>query len=106
MGESCQTPIIQTPIPKMSMTSRCLKGLQTILRNLSTGKDNKTHDLGRVGIEYGLLTLTILVGYQEHQGIHTAAKDMAIAISIILAGGGAGLALKAKTEPGDSNGVS
>jgi len=101
VGEPCAST--QTiPTTKTPMVSRFLEGFQGIARDLLTGKDGKTHDLGRWGIAFGLAGVTALVYYQEHLPVpvHTTARDLAIAYGVLLGGGGLGLSLKSKTEPG------
>ena len=70
-----------------------------MIKHLFTGVDNITWDLGRILWAKISVVYCALTAYHV---IHTGTmnpQDWAIGASAILAGGGGGLALKAKTEP-------
>jgi len=95
------TPTIPTPTETTPTTwpSRLGSWVQKILRQLLTGRDNETHDLFRWGVLYGLLFLTWHDWYQLQHGVQTNVKDVAQALGVLLAGGGAGMLMKKNTEP-------
>jgi len=72
------------------------------VRNLLTGKDNQTIDMGRV---LWAVSLVSLVGNEAYAiGWHGQPFDpsaFATGCAAILAGGGAALGFKAHTEPGN-----
>jgi len=75
--------------------------LRRTVGGMVTEHDNKTHDLIKHGGWIGLVALFAQVHYQEVSGIHTAPKDFAMAIGIILGACGAGVALKRGSEHND-----
>lgn len=72
--------------------------MNDILKQLLTGKDNQTYDLGRVTWLIGLVAVIILAGYQV---MHTAIslRELAESLGIVSAAGGASVAMKQKSEP-------
>jgi hypothetical protein len=70
------------------------------LTHLFTGKDNTTGDLGRVLWAFFSVALA---GHEALSVVHGQPFDpiaFATASAALMAGGGAALGLKAKTEPG------
>lgn len=75
-----------------------LNGLE-MFKHLFTGIDNQTYDVGRVLWVMGvivLLGLSIVSVFLSHE---FNAINFGTGFGGILAGGGAGIGLKAKTEP-------
>lgn len=75
--------------------------MKKFFRDILTGCDNQTYDIGRVGILLGLLSL---VGLEVQQIIITKIIsfnpiNFATAVGIILGAGGAALKMKENTEP-------
>jgi hypothetical protein len=73
-----------------------------ILKQIFTGKDNQTFDLGRLlwakmSIAYVAMTAVVIIKGGDHPTI--SFQDWAIGAGAILAAGGGSLALKYKTEP-------
>lgn len=72
----------------------------TILKQMLTGKDNETHDVGRWGLALGLLSLVALTGGALVRGQMFDPVTYAGAFTSLLVGGAGALRLKAPTEPG------
>lgn len=64
-----------------------------------TGKDNQTVDMHRVCLGTLVLALVGLEAYALYRGQRFDAEAFCFGASALLAGSGAGIALKAKTEP-------
>lgn len=95
MSECADVSTQTTPMTKTSMVSRCLKALLEMV----TGKDNKTHDLGRWS--WLICTISVLAhdAWQLSQKAEVNVKDLAFALAAIVAAHGVALGLKASTEP-------
>jgi hypothetical protein len=71
-----------------------------ILKQLLTGKDCQTYDIGRVTWLISLLAVIALAFYEVmHSTI--SIRELAESLGIVSAAGGASVAMKGKTEPGD-----
>ena len=68
-------------------------------KQMITGKDNHTHDLGRWS--WVICTVSVLAhdGYQLFHDTKVDVKDLAIALAAIVAAHGIALGLKKDTEP-------
>lgn len=71
----------------------------TDIRNMFTGKDNKTLDLGRVLWAKAVLAFLGIAFYNVYKGNPVDYIAFGTGISALLAAGGAALGLKANTEP-------
>jgi len=71
-----------------------------MLRDILTGKDNETHDIGRWGLAAGILSLLGFTGWAITHGQQFDPTTYAGAVTILLGGGAGALKLKASTEPG------
>ena len=72
--------------------------MNLILKQLLTGKDNETYDLGRVSWLVGIVAIITLAGYEVmHATI--SLRELAESLGIVSAAGGASVAMKSKTEP-------
>lgn len=69
------------------------------VRQLFTGKDNKTLDLGRILWAKMSFVYCGLSIYYIYKSGTFSAQDWAIGAGVLLAGGGGALGLKAATEP-------
>ncbi len=70
------------------------------IKDLLTGKDNDTYDIGRVSGLMGLLSFLGLEIYQVlGKGIAFDMQTFGIAFGVIITALGAALKLKAETEP-------
>ena len=69
------------------------------LRELVTGKDNTTHDLGKWSWLGCSLSVVALAAWHEAHGVVVPLKDLALSLSGIAVTHGAALGLKASTEP-------
>ena len=74
--------------------------MKEILKQLLTGKDNTTYDIGRVSWVIGLIAVIALAFY-EVMHASVSIRELAEALGIVSAAGGASVAMKSKTEPGD-----
>ena len=72
--------------------------MDNFLRQLLTGKDNETYDIGRFTWLVGTFAVIILAFYQVING-HVNIRELAESLGIISAAGGASVAMKYKSEP-------
>ena len=72
--------------------------MNLILKQLLTGKDNETYDLGRVSWLVGMIAVILLAGYEVMHGT-VSIRELAESLGIISAAGGASVAMKSKAEP-------
>jgi hypothetical protein len=72
-----------------------------LLNDLLTGKDNQTHDIGRYLWAAGVLVYLGLSIFAIIKGQPWNPTEYGIGLGAVLAGGGAGIALKVKTEPNE-----
>ena len=72
--------------------------MSDILKQLLTGKDCQTYDIGRVTWLISLLAVIALAFYEV---IHStiSIRELAESLGIVSAAGGASVAMKGKTEP-------
>jgi hypothetical protein len=69
-----------------------------IIKQLLTGKDNNTYDLGRVTWLISLVAVIALALY-ETTHVTVSIRELAESLGIVSAAGGASVAMKSKTEP-------
>jgi len=74
--------------------------VKEIVKQLLTGKDNETYDIGRVTWLIGLVAVVALAFYEVMYST-VSIRELAEALGIVSAAGGASVAMKSKTEPGD-----
>jgi hypothetical protein len=72
--------------------------MSLILKQLLTGKDNETYDLGRVSWLVGMVAVILLATYEVMHGT-VNIRELAESLGIVSAAGGASVAMKGKTEP-------
>jgi hypothetical protein len=72
--------------------------MNTILKQLLTGKDNQTYDLGRVAWLVGLLAIIGVASYQLING-NVSLRELAEAIGIVSGASGVSIMAKKETEP-------
>ena len=73
--------------------------MNEIISHLLTGKDNKTHDIGRWT---WLISLVAVISVALWEVIHTnqvSIRELAEALGIVSAAGGASVAMKQGSEP-------
>jgi hypothetical protein len=73
--------------------------MNEIISHLLTGKDNKTHDIGRWT---WLISLVAVIAVALWEVIHTnqvSIRELAEALGIVSAAGGASVAMKQGSEP-------
>lgn len=68
-------------------------------RDMFTGKDNKTYDIGRVLWFQSVQAFVLLSVYAIYKGGEFDPITWGAGIAALIAGGGAGIKLKADTEP-------
>ena len=72
--------------------------MDKFIRQLLTGKDNETYDIGRFTWLVGTFAVIILAFYQVING-HVNIRELAESLGIISAAGGASVAMKYNSEP-------
>ena len=73
--------------------------MREILKQLLTGKDNVTYDLGRVTWLLGFVSVIFMAGYEVmHSSV--SLRELAEALGIVSGASGASVMMKSKTEPG------
>lgn len=73
--------------------------MSKFLRDLFTGKDNKTWDLGRVMWAKGVIVYFAMTFYSLYKAIPIDPLNWATGFGAILAAGGAAIMLKRNDEP-------
>ena len=81
------------------MESDMFNKIIELLLQTFTGKDNKTLDLFKIMWAKGVLVFFGLSIYDVYRGSLFDASIWGIGFGAVLAGGGAAIAFKAKTEP-------
>jgi hypothetical protein len=74
--------------------------MSQIIKQLLTGKDNETYDIGRVTWLISIVAVIALAFYQVMNNA-VSIRELAESLGIVSAAGGASVAMKGKTEPGD-----
>jgi hypothetical protein len=74
--------------------------MNEVLRQLLTGKDNNTYDIGRVTWLISLIAVIALAFYEVMHNT-VSIRELAESLGIVSAAGGASVAMKSKTEPGE-----
>ena len=76
--------------------------MKDVLKQLLTGKDNVTYDIGRVTWLLGFIAVISLAIYEV---MHTtiSLREFAEALGIVTGASGAAVAMKGKTEPGEQD---
>jgi len=72
--------------------------VKEIVKQLLTGKDNETYDIGRVTWLIGLVAVIGLAFYEVLYST-VSIRELAESLGIVSAAGGASVAMKSKTEP-------
>jgi hypothetical protein len=72
--------------------------MQKFFKQLLTGKDNETYDIGRVTWLLGILAV---IGLAIYEVMHTtiSLRELAEALGIVTGASGASVMMKEKTEP-------
>jgi hypothetical protein len=76
--------------------------MNDVLKQLLTGKDNVTYDIGRVTWLLGFIAVISLAVYQVMYST-ISLREVAEALGIVTGASGAAVAMKSKTEPGEEN---
>jgi hypothetical protein len=74
--------------------------MKQFFKQLLTGKDNETYDIGRVTWLLGILAV---IGLAIYEVMHTtiSLRELAEALGIVTGASGASVMMKRETEPGD-----
>jgi hypothetical protein len=72
--------------------------MNNILKQLLTGKDNQTYDLGRVAWFIGLVAIIGVAAYQLING-NVSLRELAESIGIVSGASGVSIMAKKETEP-------
>ena len=72
--------------------------MRQFLKQLLTGKDNETYDIGRVTWLLGTITVIALAAF-EVSASQISLRELAEALGIVSAAGGASTMMKKDTEP-------
>ena len=76
--------------------------MNNLLKQLLTGKDNETYDIGRVTWLLGFIAIIALAIYEVmHTNVNL--RELAEALGIVTGASGAAVAMKGKTEPEQEN---
>jgi len=76
--------------------------MNNVLKQLLTGKDNVTYDIGRVTWLLGFIAVISLAVYQVMYST-ISLREVAEALGIVTGASGAAVAMKGKTEPDEEN---
>ena len=74
--------------------------MKQFFKQLLTGKDNETYDIGRVT---WLLGIFAVIGLALYEVMHTtiSLRELAEALGIVTGASGASVMMKRETEPGE-----
>jgi uncharacterized membrane protein len=72
--------------------------MNSFLKQLLTGKDNQTYDIGRVAWLVSLLAVICVAGY-EVMSAQVSLRELAEALGIVSGASGASVMMKKDTEP-------
>ena len=72
--------------------------MKDVLRQLLTGKDNQTYDIGRVSWLLGILAIIGVAAFEVVNG-QVSLRELAEALGIVSGAGGASVMMKKDTEP-------
>jgi hypothetical protein len=76
--------------------------MKQFFKQLLTGKDNETYDIGRVTWLLGIFTI---IGLAVYEVMHTtiSLRELAEALGIVTGASGASVMMKKDTEPSGEN---
>ena len=72
--------------------------MKTILKQLLTGKDNETYDIGRVSWMLGIISV-IVIAFYEVMHSSVSLRELAESLGIVSGAGGVSIMAKKDTEP-------
>ena len=72
--------------------------MNTILKQLLTGKDNQTYDLGRVAWLIGLIAILLIAAIEVMHGT-VSLRELAESLGIVSGASGVSIMAKKDTEP-------
>ena len=72
--------------------------MKQILKQLLTGRDNETYDIGRVTWLLGFVAVIVLAGYEVMHG-SVNLRELAEALGIVSGASGASVMMKKDAEP-------
>ena len=74
--------------------------MNDVIKQLLTGKDNQTHDLGRWTWMAGFISIICIAIYEVVQSKAISLTELASALGIVSGAGGASVMMKQNSEPG------
>jgi hypothetical protein len=74
-------------------------GMKKIFKDICTCLDGETYDVGRILLIAGSVALVVFAGVSVWKSGAFDAQGFGLGLGGLLGGGGAGIGLKAKTEP-------
>jgi hypothetical protein len=72
--------------------------MKTILKQLLTGKDNETYDIGRVSWMLGIISV-IVIAFYEVMHSSVSLRELAESLGIVSGASGVSIMAKKDTEP-------
>lgn len=76
-----------------------MRTARTVVKHCATGIDGETYDVMRIGLMLGIIALIVFTGYHLLVNKQFDPSGLGISLGSLLGGSGAGIGLKAKTEP-------
>jgi hypothetical protein len=73
--------------------------MKDILKQLLTGKDNETHDIGRWTWLIGFVAIICIAIYEVMQAHQISLTELAEALGLVSGAGGASVMMKKDAEP-------
>lgn len=73
--------------------------MNKFLKDCVTGIDGESYDIGRAALALVSIGFVVFAGWAVFHGKDFNPQDYGIGAGSILGGGGAGIAMKGKTEP-------
>jgi len=73
--------------------------MQKIINDLLTGKDNKTHDIGRWSLVFSMFTFVFACLFNAIHGGTVELEKLYMGMSAIVGAHGAAMLMKRDTEP-------
>ena len=72
--------------------------MKNILKQLLTGKDNETYDIGRVSWMFGIISV-IVIAFYEVMHSSVSLRELAESLGIVSGASGVSIMAKKDTEP-------
>ena len=72
--------------------------MKNVFKQLLTGKDNETYDIGRVTWLVGFIAIIVIAGFEVMRST-ISLRELAEALGIVSGAGGASVMMKKDAEP-------